>query len=290
MLILPLAVTGVLSLTGSGTCPSPEDVAAILARPARSDASSVGRFVELDENDQEEILRLKQDSQRILAERRLSRSGVSCADLAKAAAVIISAWELPGGEWTPDVPSLSATAPPPTVSRAAPKRPSLLRYDAFAAILGSVAADGTLAVGAEGGVALTRAAARWMGRVSLFGTDTRSEAIGFGAIEWSRVALAAGPAYRFGGSRWQLDLHADALLALVIVEGRGGTESSALNVDPGLRAGVRGMRRWGRTAVFVDVGVVGWLRSQAVQSPGMAEVVEIPRLEVQLAAGVAVGN
>ena len=290
MLLIPLAVAGALALTGSSTCPSPSDVAALLGRAVSAANSPDGLFVELTQTDEEAVLRLKQDSNRILAERHLAREGASCAALAKAVAVIVTSWELPGAEWTPDVPNLSEQAPSTALRRPVLKKPSLLHYDAFAALIGSVAADGTLAVGAEAGVALTRVGSRWMGRASLFGTDTRSEAIGFGSIAWSRMALAAGPAYRFGAAKWQLDLHADAVVALLVVEGRGGSQTTAYNVDPGLRAGARGMRRWGRTAVFVELDVVGWLRGQNVQALGMPEVVEVPRVEVQLAAGVALGN
>jgi hypothetical protein len=281
-----------LLVYGSASCPSADEISAALASPgAKVEAAPPGpsQRVEVVDAGDALVLHLQDDAGTALATRRLVRGDASCQELAQAAAVIITAWQLHADEWTPELPGLAPVETAPVLRRARPGGPSRVHYELSAAFLSSITSTGAFAAGGQASAALTRRGARWFGRLSLFGTDTREQPLGFGAMSWSRVALAAGTTYRFG-TTWQLDLQADAVVALLVLRGGSGTDSSAFNVDPGLRAGLRGMRRWGHLAAFLEAGVVGWLRSQQVKASGSADSVELPRVEVLLAAGVAYGN
>jgi hypothetical protein len=247
------------------------------------------RRVEIVDAGAEVVLRLQDDAGKELATRRLIRDHASCKDLAQAAAVIITAWQLHPDEWTPELPRLGPSETAPALRRARPRGPSRVQYELSAGFLASIDSGGAFAPGGQASAALTRRGVRWLGRMSVFGADARAQRLGFGTLSFSRIALAVGGAYRFG-TIWQLELQADAVAALLVLHGGGTADSSAFNVDPGLRAGVRGMRRWRHVAAFLDAGVVGWLRSQQVNANGRSDTVEPPRVEVQLAAGLAYGN
>jgi hypothetical protein len=290
--MIPIVAITAAAVTvyGATSCPSAGDVSAALA--AADDVETpraATRRVELQAVGDEVVLRLQDAAGTELATRKLVRAAASCAELAQAAAVIITSWQLHPDEWTPEIPRLGPLHARAEVRHSRGSPPSLVQYEVSAAFLTSIASDGTFAVGGQATTALTRRGARFLGRISVFGTDVREDRLGFGLIAWSRVALAAGAAYRFG-TTWQLELQADAIAALLVLHGSGTAGSNAFNLDPGLRAGLRGMRRLGQVAIFIETAVVGWLRSQRVNADGASDTLEVPRFEVLLAAGVAFGN
>src|SRR5947209_4541133 len=73
----------------------------------------------------------------------------------------------------------------------------------------------------------------FLGRVALVGLGPRDLSLGPGHGTYTRAWAALGPLVRFRPSRFILDLHAEALLALLYVTSSGFTTSqSALDVDP----------------------------------------------------------
>jgi hypothetical protein len=165
-----------------------------------------------------------------------------------------------------------------------------LRYEASAAFLGALA-GADFAPGAMAEVMVAPGRTNFAARVAVLGTGMRNQPLADGRVAWTRVSLAIGPAWRLGRGRFVLDLHAEALAALLIVEGVGySTTRQSFDVDPGLGAGARVAVRLGRFTPQVGVAVGGWLRQQQVHVTGTDLVAGLPRFEVFLSAGVGLGN
>jgi hypothetical protein len=289
MFALTAITIGALTIHGGTTCPAADEVvAAIEASAGLRELELKSMDIEIADAERDVVLRLREGG-KSLATKTIPRGDSSCAELARAAAVVITSWQLRSDEWTPYLPRLGRADARGVVNQSRTPRPSVLQYELSAAFLSSIASTGAFAPGAEATASFTRRGKRWLGRLSMFGTDLRQRQLGFGTMAWTRVALAAGVAYRLG-SIWQVDLHADAVAALLVLRGSGAATSTAFDLDPGLGGGVRGNRRWTHVAAFIDAGVVGWLRSQQVNATGSSDTVEVPRLDVLLTVGLSYGN
>jgi hypothetical protein len=97
---------------------------------------------------------------------------------------------------------------------------------------------------------------------------------------------------RFRPGRFLLDLFAELTPSLVYVDGVGFASSlSAVGLDVGLGGGGRAALRLGPVAPFLGARMVGWLTPQSVQVTGLGGgVTALPRLEVLLEAGIALGK
>jgi hypothetical protein len=161
-------------------------------------------------------------------------------------------------------------------------------------LAGTAAAAGGLA---EGAVELGRRTPRriWA-RLGFAAAGERQLPVGPGAAAWTRFSVRLGPAYPIGlgqGGRWQLELHAEALLAAVQVRGLSPLRERRRQVgfDPGVGAGVRlGRRLWGEgLSAFVDVAVAGWPRQQLARADNVPGAAGLPQLEVLLGLGLCYG-
>jgi hypothetical protein len=126
--------------------------------------------------------------------------------------------------------------------------------------------------------------------MTLLGEAPRDLRLGSGRAAWGRSALGAGLGYRFRPARFVLDVRAEALLALLYVQGRGFDQTSrSFDVDAGLGCAARGGVQLGAVQPFVSVELAGWLRpEQAIARQGGAMVsANLPRIEVLLALGLA---
>ena len=171
------------------------------------------------------------------------------------------------------------------------QRRAPLRFDLGAAFVASFVA-GAFAPGGTLDLGLAPRGSRWAVRLALMGVSTRDLPLADGRVAWTRVALGLGPRYRISvRTRWLLDLHIEALAALLVANGSGFSQNQqSLNFDPGLGAGARILYRLGVAAPFVGVSVAGWLREQQVAVSGLPNTGSIPRVEVLLSAGVAFGR
>lgn len=207
----------------------------------------------------------------------------SCDERAEAVAVVVAAWksEL-------DAPSLALA-----VTLPAHKPSPSLMWSLGASYLGTVA-GGAYASGASVDVRLGKRGFRLAARIGVAGTDTRDLALGSGRASWTRAALVFGPLVDVvtrGGVR--LDLHADLLAGWMFVAGHGFRQNlSDSAFDPALGGGVRLAVTKLAVEPFFDCTLVGWLRRQTVSAPDLetTHVVEIPRFDIWLRAGIAYGK
>lgn len=315
-------LAGLVEVDGGGDCPAADRVAerldALLPQAAveggRDRATLAQRSGELE-------VTLRGPRGDVLAQRRIPAKA-PCGELAAAAAVMIAVWEAelhPGLtlRWPegagPTAPSSSAPvavpappAPPaPPVAPlveppAAPPGPArTLRYElALAALLsvteggargvtGGAQIEGSIGASAGGGSALGGPAAR----LALAVTGPRALSLGDGEVTWMRAWLALGGAWRFTPPRLLVDLHAEALLALLDVGGQGfAVTRGELDVDPGLGGGVRAGYPLGPWLLFVDLSAAGWLRTQRAAVAGLGDTATLPRWELLLGLGAALGR
>ena len=275
-------LAGGVEIEGATTCPTGAEVAERLRalvpdlnvrNPDRALLRGDGRGLRID---------LVDPGGSTLATRKLLPAG--CADLAQAAAVVIAAWE---SELRPP-PAESVRALPPPLP---PRRAAVDLAGAFiASFAGASFAPGG---GASALVGVQRG--RVWGRIAAAGFATRDLALGPGHASWTRAFASLGVAVRFRPSRFIIDLHGDALAALLYVKGIGYmSPSESYDVDPGLGVGARAAVRLGPVALFLGGDVAGWLRAQTVrvlaQNGTTAGLADLPRVEALLSAGLAWGS
>lgn len=283
---LLVAAASSIDVEGPTTCPGPVDVVRELGGLGPAQVEGPRRRARLDIVDGGLRVELRDDKGRTLAARRLEL-GPPCAELATAVAVVLAAWQS----------ELASVVLPLTVGDSAAaarargrSRRRGLGYDVGAAFVSSLAGT-DYAPGAEVEATLTAGTERFAGRLALLGTGTRSRPLGPGRLQWTRFALAAGPSFAVEGRRLLLDLHVEALLGLLVVDGMGFlTNERAFDFDPGVGAGARLALRAGPLWPFVGIFVAGWLRRQQIAVTGITETAEVPRFELGLSIGVAFGN
>jgi hypothetical protein len=288
-------------ITGDSTCPTPPEVRERLAviassgagetavepAPHRAYLSSTGQTVHIELLDAEGML---------LAERTLEPSD-NCRDLAEAIAVVLASWE---ARFNPDLarelapmPAAPPPAPAPVVAEPRPlPPPRSMLVDAGLALLTSIA-DGEAVLGArlEGFLFLRRLPVGLHAALSATTTHTQAITVPASEAEWLRGALAVGPVYRLGKGAPGLDVHAGFVLALLHVRGVGlPNPASDTSSQLGLAAGLRGLWALRNTAVWLGTDLFVYPGDDRLTVGNYGNVGHLPRLEVQIAAGLGLGR
>jgi hypothetical protein len=299
MTSLMLALWLALEVQGSTTCPTPSEVSRHLARllPEASQGDSATRAT-LSSSDSSVMVELLGPDGGLLAERRLDSSG-SCAELAEAVAVILAAWQ---AKFSPRVASPGLPAPPPAeppapvAANPAPEREpeQPLLFDMGAAAMASVV-DSDLAWGAklEGTVSPFAYGLGFHLAAAMASRHTQTIATPALEATWLRPTLAAGPNLRLPGDSSALDLHADAVLAVLNIKGSGSglTEgASDTTVGVGLAAGLRGLWTWQRIMAWVGADLLGFPGQDNLTVGNYGKVGRLPHLEVQISLGFGLGR
>jgi hypothetical protein len=292
---------GGLEVTGDSSCPTPSEVAARLAElapaeaPAARDAGAARVIVTY--NGTALRLVLIGPNANELAARELAPDG-TCADLAAAAAVIVAAWQadldpaLAGSLALPPKVEPSEPAPPPIVARAAPPAPAAApRALELGLGLGLLVSDAGAAFAP--GAILTASLRR--GRLgldaSLDGTTSRSASVGSfaGAASWTRVTLAAGPAWRPRRGAVRASLHVQGLLGVLHVSGADvpnpGSDTTA---ELGGAAGGRIALVTGTSALWLGFDARGWPGTQHLIIANYGQS-RLARLELVASLGLELG-
>jgi hypothetical protein len=274
-----LLTIDVVTIEGADPCPGAAAVQAQLGA-LLPDGTAAPRRVTLTRVDGALDVAIAVDGNARSFHRRLPRLR-SCAEEATVAATVIAAWQGQAG---------SALLPVPAARAAAPRRAVDAEVDA--AFVGALAGS-AFAPGATVEARLAPRGARVGAWLGLLGEGTRELALGNGRAAWGRSALRAGAGYRLARGRLRFDARAEALLALLYLQGLGFAESyRRYDADVGLGAGARVGVQTGPVRPFVALDVAGWLRrEQAVaQQPGGDSTIDVPRFEVLLAVGIAVAG
>lgn len=271
------AAVGAFSVTGNGKCPSARKVE---QRVQQLSAGSVAghSMASLKELPDGRLLLELRDESGVVLERKLPETA-SCEDRAEAAAVIIAS-ELRRLEAGAPAPSLPPTTVLPSLA------PWHLRWEVGAGLSGAFSRE---AVGALLHLALWPSDRRLGGALKLVYPGSDLKSLGPGQVWWSRPSLRLGPQYRLEGRRFVLHLQAEAIAALLAIQGRGFSGNRrAAAFDPGLGGSARAGVRLGRVAPWIALLGAGWLKSQHAAVEGSGGVLSLPRYEVLLVAGVAV--
>jgi len=246
-------------VAGDSTCPTVAEVRDRLAALADSGGQEATETpalhrVHLSNTDQSAHVELLASDGGLLAERTLDRTG-DCSDLAEAVAVVVSTWEAKFNPHlaTPIVrqPAPIDELPTPAVAKevASPsKRPAT--FDVGLGLLASIV-GGEMVSGAKLDGCWRPGGSPIGLHFMLSGTSIHTQTVAATDMkaDWMRVALSAGPNYRFGRNTTMLDLHASGVLALLHVRGTGlWKDASDTSAQLAVDAGVRGLWAWSNAA------------------------------------------
>jgi hypothetical protein len=268
------------SLSGSTVCPTPQAV----EQRAQALAGDLPLPRTLLSTDGVNLrLELRGEGDEPLADRQLEASQ-DCAGLAEAAGVIVAAWAADLRAKALEAPRL----PRPS----SPRPPGLPAVWEGSLGVGLSVASGPLpAFELLGEAAVYPGHGRFLARAGLWWASPRSISVGAGQARWSRAALTAG----IGVEPWRgparLQLHVDAALALLSLSGQGFAQPEAvLQADPGLGGGVRLLAATGMLRPWLGIGAWVWVRGQTLVVDGTTDRAVLPRYELLVRAGVALGG
>jgi hypothetical protein len=129
--------------------------------------------------------------------------------------------------------------------------------------------------------------------LELSGTTARSEAVGAraDAARWTRFALGVGPEAHLTLQRATVDLRAQALAALLHVEGVGlSTTTSDSSAQIGTGVGARLGWPWGNAVPWIGVDALFWPGHESLVVGGLPAVGDLPRFELQVSLGMSLGR
>jgi hypothetical protein len=278
-----------LPVTGATACPLAADVAAALTGmvPPR-DPELPPDVAELKDDAGSVVVTLKRGSGEPVGEKRLD-PGLDCAQRARAAAVIVAAWEAHLA--TPSVPLLVQPPPAPPVV-AAPVPPittPLFENNIELGITAGGSINGTtLAPAATIEVAYAPAVARVIPAVAALFVGEHAMSVGPGTAAWRRYGVAATAASRRNWAPlWAEGRLGVALTVLDISGSSFPSNSSGVTFDPGVEIGARFGLRWRRVRWWLDGTIALWPRGQDVVVEGAPGSATLPRGQALLGLGAA---
>jgi hypothetical protein len=211
----------------------------------------------------------------------------TCDELADAAAVVISTWQLEATEQA-RLPAPPPPAPVAVMPAPAPAPPGRWRWElgagGGAALSGSTLAPAALLVGVV-------ARERWGLAARAHVSGNRETALPVGSAVWRRALLAVGPQVRFVGGPAALDAQLGLGASWLHVAGRGFADARRHDdLVFGLGGGLR--ISWSRP------GLRPWLEASAAVWPGRSVVHDepdqrsatLPRLELLANLGLSFGR
>jgi hypothetical protein len=283
-----------VEVAGTASCPSPADVAAALpGLIAARDPDAAADVATLTADGDSVTVALSRASGEAVGEKQLD-AGLSCEQRARAAAVVIAAWEA-------RLASQAATLvvpPEPPAAVVAPNSPiwpipstGPAREDDVVEL--GVSAGGsingtTLAPAAAIEVAYARPLAYVVPAVAALFVGSHEMSIGPGTASWRRYGLVATAASR----RNRPPLWAEARLgvALTLLDISGNSfpiNHSGVTFDPGVEVGARSGLRYRRMRWWLDGTVAFWPRGQDVTVQGAPGSTTLPRAQALLSLGAA---
>ncbi len=279
-------------VTGATTCPVAADVEAALTGliPAR-DPGLPPDVAELKDDTDSVVVMLRRDSGEPIGEKRLD-PGLSCPQRARAAAVIVAAWEArlatPAAALIVAAP---APSPPPVVARNAPPPTvaPLRESNVELGVSGGASINGiTLAPAATIEIAYARAFAPLIPAVAALIVGGHTMSVGPGSATWRRYGLVATAASR---RDWRpLWVEGRLGIALTLLDISGGSfpnNSSGVTFDPGVDFGARVGLRSHRMRWWLDGSIMLWPRGQDVYVLGAPGSATLPRGQALVSLGAA---
>ncbi len=282
-----------VQVMGATTCPAPAEVEAALAGlVAARDAEPARDVAELRDDADAVVVTLRRGSGEPIGDKRLA-SGPSCAERARAAAVIIAAWE---ARLATQAGALVVPPPAPPAAVAQSQPPAMVAP----AVPPPFVELGVEVGGAINGTTLARAGVVEIGPqrpngliIPTFGVlivGPHTQSVGPGSATWRRYGvLATAASRRYWGLMWAEARTGVALTLLDISGSSFPTNGSGMTFDPGIHFGARfGLRtRASRVRCWLDGTIALWPRSQEVYVQGTPGSAILPRGEVLLSLGAS---
>lgn len=292
--LVSLIGAAAIDVRGETTCPRPNEVAAALDGMIDAGAPDPVSVAWLTMTGARVVVSWRRgpgEGARSDVRSKTIPPGLSCAERATAAAIIIAAWEArlvdPPAEPLPVAAPEERLPPVAVTSRIATvTRGSDLAVSAAALLSRNSAgfAGGAL-------VEIQRPRGSWPFGVSAGALFVAEHAVGLGAGEavWSRAGLTADVHRRVNWSVPWLEARAGVVVSLVRIGGRQFLpDQDSIAFDPGITAGLRLGLSVRRASPWLHLGAALWPRPQFVYSTGGAgERGQLPRLEVLAGLGVS---
>jgi hypothetical protein len=232
-----------------------------------------------------------------LLEERLLPGPASCAEWARIAAALLATWETELA--APELPALMlpvppAPSPPPAKPTPPPSKPAEGRKTRWQGeiglgVSGSLASDGSFALGGEVLAGVAPAGRPYGGQLALIGTGARSLSVGGGTALWQRFALGLGGYGRLGSETWRLYLGGELYAGLLNLRGQSFLmPETGVTFDPGLglsgRLGWKFARHW---MTWLELGASYWLprNVDVVVNAEVRYSEPIPPLDISLTLG-----
>ena len=289
---------GAIDVRGETTCPRPSEVVAALERvTGPGSPEPVSDVAWLAVEDVRVVVWWRRgpgEGQRNEVRSKAIPPGLSCAERATAAAIIIAAWEArlvdPPAE--PLRPAAPAERSPPA---AVTTRTATVTRDPELAVSAAGLLSGNSAGFAGGAlVEIQRQPGSWPFGVSAGALFVAEHAVGLGAgaAVWSRAGLTADVHRRFNWALPWLEARAGVVVSFLKIGGRQFLpDQGSFAFDPGITAGLRLGLSLRRASPWLHLGAALWPRSQFVHSTGGgAERGQLPRLEVLAGLGLSLGR
>ena len=278
-----------VDVAGASQCPSAIDVASSLeGLIAPREPGLAADTATLTDDGASVTVALQRASGEPIGEKRLD-AGLSCAQRARAAAVVIAAWE---ARLAAEAPALAVPPAPPAAVVALAPSAMVLPLPEDTLELG-VSAGGsingtTLAPTAAVEVAHAFLRGRVVPAVSALFVGSHTMTVTAGAASWRRYGLVA----TVGSRRDWRPLWAEARLgvALTLLDISGSlfqTNRSGVTFDPGAEVGARLGLRARQVRWWLDAAIALWPRGQDVYVGGVPGSATLPRGQALLSLGAA---
>jgi hypothetical protein len=283
-----------IAVEGAGECPSAVDVEQrIQALGVKGPLDAVHR-ARIEASPEGLTIRLSDSNGALLGEKTLAVTS-SCQERAEAAAALIGAWEASLVAPQPNLGIGTASdapvsAPPP---RALP-RPWTFEIGASF----NVAADRAgLGAGFLGFLSLTAGsrgpgADLWLGALgarhiplSDFGINSGDD------LTWQRFPLGLGAHARLFGDPVRVDVHAEALIALLTLSAPASLlpRATAYSADAGAGLGARAQMKLGAVLIWLGAAAVVWPGKTTIAIGGAQSTQTLPQFELLIQQGLAFG-
>jgi hypothetical protein len=270
-LLLTLALAAPGPVTGTSTCPTPEDVA---SQAARLSSTPLPR-VSVDANSKGVRLRLYAESEgsEPLAQRLLNEG--TCVERARAAAAIVAAWAI----------ELSTTAPSQSELRLVdPIQPPARRFR-----LGALGMLPLLPIApAAEAFAELELGSDFVGRLAVSAQFGQSLPLALGTVHWTRASIALGLERILLKGSAELRAGLEAMGGWVWLWANGfDVDGSSNGADVGGGAALRFSLPLGPLALISSVEAIGWPVLRNARITGQTQTTRLPWGEVRLGLGLA---
>ncbi len=282
-------------VTGATACPPAGEVeAAVAGLLGPRDSAAAPDVATVSDDADTIVVALRRGSGEVIGEKRLD-AGLTCDQRARAAAVIIAAWEarLPTQATMlivqPQSPAPD-TASVVTRIEAAPA-PHARPFRVEPGVSVGAALNGTtLAPAGMIEVAFSRPNGILVPAVGALAVGSHTMNVGSGAGSWRRFGLLATVGSRRAWSSTWLEARTGVALTLLDISGSSFQRNgSGVTFDPGIPIGVRFGLRAGPVRWWLDGTVAFWPRSQTLYVQGSPASTTLPRGEALLGLGASYG-